>query len=78
MVFRDFPIIIPIVIQNVVQRLKSHAIISFKGILVHLIALYHCAKEQLAWLDVVHLGKKHRLVTLASLTTAISSSSGSY
>ena len=49
-----FFIVIHIVIKNAVQ-LKIQAINICLGILVHMIAIHHHAKEQLAWLDVMQI-----------------------
>ena len=50
-----FPIVIPIVIQKRSATPKNSSYKLFLGILVHIIAIHHCAKEQLAWLDVVQI-----------------------
>ena len=50
-----FPIVIPIVIQKRGATSQNFRYKYFWGILVHIIALHHCAKEQLAWLDVVKI-----------------------
>ena len=51
LVFRDKKI----KYKNAVQRLKIQAINFLGGIPVRIIALHHCAKEQLAQLDVVQI-----------------------
>ena len=51
-----FLIVIPIVIQKCsATPQNSRYKLFFFGILVHMIALQQCAKEQLAWLDVVKI-----------------------
>ena len=45
----------PLFYKNTVRGLKIQAINYFFWILVYMIAIHHCAKEQLAWLDVVQI-----------------------
>ena len=50
-----FPIIIPIVIQKCGATHQNSCYNFFSLIVVHIIAIHHCAKEQLAWLDVMQI-----------------------
>ena len=61
-----FSLIYHIVISNVIQkRLKIPTIKEFFWILVHMMAINHCAKERLAWFDVVQIrAPKYPLITL--------------
>ena len=52
---QKLPIEIPLKHKNVVPSLKIQAINSTFWILVHMIAIHHCAKDQLAQLNGVQI-----------------------
>ena len=60
-----FSILIPIVTQ------KSVLQISFFFIMFHMIAIHHCAKEQLAWLDIVQIRAPYCTLHLQLCTLAV-------
>ena len=57
-----FPIVIPIVIQKRGATPQNSSYNFFFWNLVHMISIHHCAKEQLAWLDVVKIRAPNAMV----------------